>query len=473
MDTGETQSRNTPDETAKVIKAVAEIHQVPSTSVEEKSTSASGVNVAEQAVPLIPPWADVWKIMISIMAEQRLQNEAMEKTLLAMEGSFRKNTPNEVKEYMAEAKEISAGVRSAGLALRSSVDRLQKTLQPMQYRSVGQMARSKTPSTTPKQKGGPKSSSAKSKKRGASTSPEDRQSKKPASTLIQNEEKVNSVTPSKEDTPDHWSAVVSRKERRKNKFAKDEAKEFSSGQGKKKRRKTDAIRVSMENGKAPPKELIAELFATVNPAETKTEVLSIRRTEKQDLLFVLKRGQDFSTFSGKVTEALKGKARVSPLVTKRSLEVRDLDETTEIQDVTNALKKALGRTDLEISCRLITLRGAVKMAVVQLPEADADVLLEAGKVPVGWINCRIRSRVEVERCHKCLSYGHIARVCRGPDRSKACWKCGSLDHSHKNCAGESHCTTCEDKGIKETKHAPGSGSCPVYREELKKLKQKR
>ncbi|XP_043462860.1 uncharacterized protein LOC122498924 [Leptopilina heterotoma] len=180
-----------------------------------------------------------------------------------------------------------------------------------------------------------------------------------------------------------WAKVVSEKDKRK-KRKEDKKKQTIEKPSSFEKKEEEHRRHQSVDGrrKSASKKIIEELFATVNPAETETEVLSIRRTKKQDLLFVLKKGRNFFTFSSRVTEAPKEKASVSPLVTKRSLEISDLDETAEIKDVEEALKKAVDRTDLEMSCRLLNLHGVVKMAAVQLPDADADALLKAGKIKI-------------------------------------------------------------------------------------------
>ncbi|XP_043464407.1 uncharacterized protein LOC122499895 [Leptopilina heterotoma] len=234
-------------------------------------------------------------------------------------------------------------------------------------------------------------------------------------------------------------------------------------------RNTEAIRIKVFN-EDTYKDTFRQVKKSVDPSETGTEILSIRRSRKQEMLVILRRNQGVSSFSSKLAEALKDKADVCPIVTKRSLEIRDLDETTEVDEVTEAVSQTLGRTDLEMSCRLIPLSRGEKIAVVQLPEADADSLLKTAKVKIGWINCRIRPRVEVDRCFRCLCYGHLSKACQKPDRSKVCWKCGSPDHSHKDCKNKPVCLTCVDKGEKEINHNPGTGSCPIYKEELRKLR---
>ena len=40
----------------------------------------------------------------------------------------------------------------------------------------------------------------------------------------------------------------------------------------------------------------------------------------------------------------------------------------------------------------------------------------------------------------------------------------------KECKAPPRCLTCADRGEKDFGHASGSGSCPVFREELRRLR---
>ena len=48
-------------------------------------------------------------------------------------------------------------------------------------------------------------------------------------------------------------------------------------------------------------------------------------------------------------------------------------------------------------------------------------LLKAGKYKVGWVICRVRRRIPLVRCFRCLGYGHHSRDCKGIDRSNTCY----------------------------------------------------
>ena len=61
------------------------------------------------------------------------------------------------------------------------------------------------------------------------------------------------------------------------------------------------------------------------------------------------------------------------LVSKRSLEVSDLNETVTREEVVAGLCIALGKPDIEDQCRLYKRFGGVQTAVVRLTEADCRI----------------------------------------------------------------------------------------------------
>ena len=188
-----------------------------------------------------------------------------------------------------------------------------------------------------------------------------------------------------------------------------------------------AIKVSTKDGQSYA-DILKKMKAKVDFRKAGLEVLSIRRTRKEEVLLVLKKGGDISAFRKELDLAVGERAQISALVSTRSLEIRDLDETVEKEEVVDALCLALGRPALDGSCRLFTRFGGVKTAVIRLAEADAACLLQLGKLRIGWVACRIREHVEVTRCFRCLGYGHGSRGWSIPDRKNACWRCGATGH---------------------------------------------
>ena len=133
-------------------------------------------------------------------------------------------------------------------------------------------------------------------------------------------------------------------------------------------RSGDAIKVSAKDGQTYA-DILKEIKAKVDPRKAGIEVLSIRRTRKEGVLLVLKKGGDVSAFHKERDRAVGERAEISALVSTRSLEIRDLNETVEKEGVVSALCLALGRPALDGSCRLFTRFGWVKTAVIRLASA--------------------------------------------------------------------------------------------------------
>ena len=155
---------------------------------------------------------------------------------------------------------------------------------------------------------------------------------------------------------------------------------------------SDAIRISAKDGQ-PFADILKDMKAQVNPTESILEVLSVRRTRKEEILLVLKKGGDIPAFKKPLDQAVGASANVRTLVTTKVVEIRDIDETTTREEVAAALSKALGREELGVPCRLYSRFGGVRAAVVQLAETDAKSLLQLGRIRLGWVNCRIREHV--------------------------------------------------------------------------------
>ena len=83
---------------------------------------------------------------------------------------------------------------------------------------------------------------------------------------------------------------------------------------------------------------------------------------------------------------------------------------------------------------------------------------------------KLGEHAEVAQCFRCLGYGHGSRGCSNPDRKNSCWRCGIAGHVARSCKATPRCLTCLNRGDKEIAHVSGGGSCPVFREELRRLR---
>lgn len=102
--------------------------------------------------------------------------------------------------------------------------------------------------------------------------------------------------------------------------------------------------------------------------------------------------------------------------------------------------------------RLRTAFGETKVASVVVSEKAAKMLCELKRVRVGFVACRVVKNDYEERCYRCPEYGHLARVCKGPDRKDACYRCGERTHKIADCKNKKKCLKCGKEG-----HSIGNG----------------
>ena len=158
---------------------------------------------------------------------------------------------------------------------------------------------------------------------------------------------------------------------------------------------------------------------------------------------------------------------MTPLVT---VEILDLDCLTVEADVRAALDVQIGTAaDRKVAVTRPNSREQ-RVAICRMSGTDARALLDKGRIRIGFVSCRVRPRVEVQRCYRCLGFGHVRQSCKGPDRSTSCWKCGEEGHKGKDCKGPPACFICQGPGKTKPGHIAGSGNCPAFRAALAEAK---
>ncbi|CAB0037837.1 unnamed protein product [Trichogramma brassicae] len=170
--------------------------------------------------------------------------------------------------------------------------------------------------------------------------------------------------------------------------------------------------------------------------------------------------QTQSVRSPELEAALGDTASASALRHTTSIEIKDLDECATKEGIRDALRTQLGRPDLDLDA-VRSLRKAYAgtlTAVVALPDDLAAQAIKLGHIRIGWVSCRIRSRVERLRCFRCWSPGHVAARGRGPDRTGLCYRCAKEGHQAKDCKARPTCVFCQGQGPDD--HTSAGPSCP-------------
>ena len=260
------------------------------------------------------PGAEGWKDVLQLLKEQSVKMEQLARALSVIQQGMLRSNPEYVKNSVSEATEVLSGMLKAHKCLPESGEEIQKRLEshPASKRmGISRRPRSASLGDTPKKL-------TKGEKKVAPSPPKERIPKKgKGSTSPSYAAPTRSQTPQKDG---EWNLVEKMKNKRKIKRRRKE--KFSSRVSRRSPdlRSADAIRVSAKDGKSYA-EILKAMKAKVNLENSGAEVLSIRRTRKEEILLVLKKEGEVSAFEKALDQAVGQRAEVKSLDSKGSLEV--------------------------------------------------------------------------------------------------------------------------------------------------------
>ena len=180
-------------------------------------------------------------------------------------------------------------------------------------------------------------------------------------------------------------------------------------------------------------------------------------------------------FSKALTNAVGHAGAVESRTPRATLEIRDMDSLSTAEEVKKAIEDQIQKPigDLKVLLTKPNSRAQI-LAIPEMSETAANELLKTSRIKIGWVNCRVRGRIMLERCFRCLGYGHQVRDCRGPDRGKNFYKCGETGHNGAACTAEPNCALGKEMRVEQgqLKPVPGSGKCLAFRQALDDAKGK-
>ena len=103
------------------------------------------------------------------------------------------------------------------------------------------------------------------------------------------------------------------------------------------------------------------------------------------------------------------------------------------------------------------------------PEVRQAVYKRDNKLYTTYGVCTVYDTYRAYQCYRCQEFGHSANNC---SKTQVCAKC-SGEHKTKDCSSDTPgCKNCMRKGHSDTGHATYFNKCPVYLEEIARIKNK-
>ena len=187
-------------------------------------------------------------------------------------------------------------------------------------------------------------------------------------------------------------------------------------------------------------DILRKVKAAIPKQDVEDNIEKVRRTATGQLLIVLKRkiGDKMGPLQQRMTDVLKEKANVIGKTQKVDVEIRDIEETTTMDEVKEFLEKVIVN-DLVVAANAVkSLRrayGETQIALVRLPaEVARKVIGERDKIRIGLVNWSIREMNQPLKYFRCWHPAHVARQCKSDiDRTDLCTvTCSSIIIEHKN-----------------------------------------
>ena len=111
----------------------------------------------------------------------------------------------------------------------------------------------------------------------------------------------------------------------------------------------------------------------------------------------------------------------------------------------------------------------VHYIIKSIPEICREIWEHGEILYTSYGRNKVFDSYRVYQCYNCQGFNHNARECRN---TQVCAKCGG-NHRLAECESATEkCVNCEKKGNSDTNHRTNGAKCPIYKEEVSRVKNK-
>lgn len=294
-------------------------------------------------------------------------------------------------------------------------------------------------------------------KRPASASPAVPGAKKAKKQRAEDEQTPSTSSAAAAKNKEGWHLATHRKPKRKKEEQAEKPKQKPA------RRKGEVLSIAAR-GTTTYAEVLRQMKKNIDLNTVGVSVTGIHRTKNGNLAIRTKTGQA-EKLKAALAAKVSGDFEAKALTKRYLLDIRDMDEATEVGEIVEALLAFGTEEDRNVtSVRNIRSSYAkTRQALVETSEKIALQVLKKGKIKIGWLMCRVREKARLLQCFRCLEGGHTIATCRGKDRRNLCKRCCCEGHKSGTCDKDPLCIACKEAGLPNTSHYIGSVHCTKNR----------
>lgn len=235
-------------------------------------------------------------------------------------------------------------------------------------------------------------------------------------------------------------------------------KRSGDGQRRNNRLEKEKIIVKAQPGKSYA-DLLRSVKSSVNIEDKGINIKAIKKTNKGDLLLEVTGGKGKALALKQDIQQNNQDAEVVIKTNEITVHITDIDASIGKEELKEEIMKA--ENLLENQVNVISMRptrNGNQTATVALKRDTARKVVKQGTIKIGWVHCRVRNRVSLQRCYRCHMFGHRKDECGYEDRSELCLKCTKPGHIARECKNTPMCVVCKKEG-----HHADQTKCPAYR----------